>query len=86
MTTCDNDHEPISFEGEFRALCPLCAMREKMAEAVEEARREEKELAEAQIHDTRVYANREEGRLNDQIDTLREAVAELEKIIKKADL
>ena len=86
MTTCDNDHEPITFEGEFRALCPLCAMREKMAEAVEEARREEKELAEAVVDDCRDNARREEERLNDQIETLREAVAELEKIIKKADL
>ena len=86
MTTCDNDHEPITFEGEFRALCPLCAMREKMAEAVEEARREEKELAEAVVDDCRDNARREEERLNDQIETLREAVTELEKIIKKADL
>lgn len=37
MTTCDNDHDPITFEGEFRALCPLCAMRLKLAEAEEAA-------------------------------------------------
>jgi len=83
MTTCDNDHEPISFEGEFRALCPLCAMREKMAEAVEEARREEKELAEAVVDDCRDNARREEDRLKDQIDTLLEDIKELEKIIKE---
>lgn len=37
MATCDNDHDPITFEGEFRALCPLCAMRLKIAEAEEAA-------------------------------------------------
>ena len=25
MATCDVGHEPITFEGEFRILCPLCA-------------------------------------------------------------
>ena len=37
MTTCDNDHEIIGFASPFRALCPLCAMRQKLAEAEEAA-------------------------------------------------
>ena len=32
MATCDNDHDPISFESPFAALCPLCALKREMAE------------------------------------------------------
>lgn len=32
MTTCDNDHDPISFDSPFAALCPLCALKREMAE------------------------------------------------------
>ena len=43
MTTCDNDHDPITFEGEFRALCPLCAIRLRLMEEAEAARTEASE-------------------------------------------
>lgn len=34
MPTCDNDHEPIAFDSPFAALCPLCALRREMIQAL----------------------------------------------------
>ena len=43
LTTCDNDHDPISFDSPFRALCPLCAMRARLTEESETVKREANE-------------------------------------------
>ena len=74
MTTCDNDHDPITFEGEFRALCPLCAMRLKLAEAEEAA------LASAADD----LATEELARLNAQTER-DEALEKLDKMEEERD-
>jgi hypothetical protein len=62
MTTCDNDHEEISFASPFRALCPLCAMRVKLTEefqrelAFEVKRKEEAEEDAAEFEDEKEKA------------------------------
>jgi len=54
MTTCDNDHEPITFAGEFRLLCPLCALKREMAEALTAAEEQAREAQE--VHDDQIDA------------------------------
>ena len=74
MATCDNDHDPITFEGEFRALCPLCAMRRKMEEAEEAA-------LESAADD---LATEELARMNAQTER-DEALAKLDKMEEERD-
>lgn len=59
MTTCDNDHEPIQFNSPFTALCPLCALKREMAQALEQMEEQAQEAQE--IHDQQV--NSLEGKL-----------------------
>ena len=47
MATCDNNHEAITFEGEFRLLCPLCKLRAELMAEVEASQNEAREGIEA---------------------------------------
>jgi hypothetical protein len=38
MATCDNGHVPITFEGEFSALCPLCNLAHVKIEEAQAAK------------------------------------------------
>lgn len=71
MATCENDHDPITFEGEFRALCPLCAMRLELLQAVEAAEEETRkvtELGEQETHD----AEKERDEVQEKLDKMEE--------------
>lgn len=47
MVSCNEGHDEIHFEGEFRALCPLCKMRAEMQAEIEQAEEEVKTMEEA---------------------------------------
>ena len=54
MATCDNNHEPITFSGEFRALCPLCEALQLAKDAAKSAHNDAEdaiETAECQAAD-----------------------------------
>lgn len=92
MATCDNDHEPITFEGEFRALCPLCAMRLKLAEAEEVSaewqRQYEDGPSDDELHEAQRTADNMEARCNENEAAISAIVhsegAEREKAIEEA--
>lgn len=71
MATCDNDHDPITFEGEFRALCPLCAMRLRLTEEAEAVRTEASnnvDTAEVEIN----IAEKERDEALEKLDKMKE--------------
>ena len=70
MTTCDNDHEPISFESPFAALCPLCALKREMAQALE--------AKDNEIRETEEYAEEEVNKAESAEQEAREALAKME--------
>lgn len=92
MATCDNDHDPITFEGEFRALCPLCAMRLKLAEAeevlAEWKRQYEDSPSDDELHEAQRTADNMEARCNENEAAISAIVhsegAEREKAIEEA--
>jgi len=85
MVTCDGNgaHDPITYAGYFTALCPLCAQIEKTADAVWSGADDVKNAVSEAEDRVRGAANGEADGLNDQIDTLREAVNFLEKEVKR---
>lgn len=71
MATCDNDHDPITFEGEFSALCPLCAMRLRLKEEAEAIKTEASnnvDTAEVEIN----IAEKERDEAQEKLDKMEE--------------
>lgn len=81
MTTCDNDHEEVFFASPFRALCPLCAMREKLKAEIVTLEEDLQTAAEAEMasaQQCKTY-ERELREAKSEIDSLSEQVADLAK-------
>ena len=84
MTTCDNDHEPISFDSPFAALCPLCALKREMAKEIDEALASAaddlatEELARLNAQTERDELRRQLNGVEDERDYLESKVKELQ--------
>lgn len=82
---CSQKHEEIEFECSCSALCPLCAMRERLTKEKDEV------LAKAQTEYMRLVseavsnASLQKNALNEQINTLRDTVGVLEKAVKRKE-
>ena len=61
MVSCNDGHDEIYFEGEFRALCPLCKMRADMQVEIERAEQETRDMEEA----GNIATRKAEGRADD---------------------
>jgi hypothetical protein len=84
-TTCSRGHEEITFAGAFWVLCPLCAQIEKTAEAIWSGEDDVKTAVAAAEDAGREELRESAKEYQDQIDTLKEGIAELEKALKEAN-
>lgn len=92
MVSCNDGHDETHFEGEFRALCPLCAARAALAEAEQKADLAQQE-AEASIDEDMVRLESEKNKIQEDVDKLEEAISKIvyssgeerEAAIKKAE-